>query len=114
MKITRLSLKIALLFLTIPTFLSACSSWQSNQGIITLDLQDKTQTYVTGQDLPAYYKLSNSEQELKKFEINCREEIKASQLDGSEEMVFENIKHGIHGFVEFKKCSDRITRIYRY
>ncbi|OCG00304.1 hypothetical protein A9G12_04240 [Gilliamella sp. wkB112] len=105
---------MTLLFIMVIIFLTACSSWWSNQGIITLDVHDKAQTYVTSQNLPTYYKLSNSEQELKKFETNCREEIKASQLDGSEELVFENIKHGIHGQVEFKKCSDRITRIYRY
>lgn len=94
--------------------LTSCSSFLSNKGVIVLDVQDKIHTYVTSQDLPSSYKLGNSEQELQRFEAFCRDEIRASQLDGSEEIVFENIKHGIHGQVEFKKCSDKVTRIYRY
>ncbi|SCC32848.1 hypothetical protein GA0061081_1205 [Gilliamella bombicola] len=94
--------------------LASCSSFLPNKGIIILDVQDKIHTNVTSQDLPKSYKLGNSEQELQRFETFCKEEIHVSQLDGSEEIVFENIKHGIHGQVEFKNCSDKVTRIYRY
>lgn len=101
-------------FAVLAISLTACSALFSNNGVIILNMQDKIHNYVTSQDLPNTYKLGNSEQELQRFETFCREEIKASQLDGSEEVVFENIKHGIHGQVEFKKCSDKITRIYQY
>ncbi|OCG64682.1 hypothetical protein [Gilliamella sp. GillExp13] len=103
-----------LFFAGLTLSLTSCSSFLSNKGVIVLDVQDKIHTYVTSQDLPKSYKLGNSEQELQRFESFCRDEIRASQLDGSEEIVFENIKHGIHGQVEFKKCSDKVTRIYRY
>ncbi|OCG11717.1 hypothetical protein A9G24_09380 [Gilliamella sp. App6-5] len=107
-------LPLQLLFLAGLLSLTACSSLLSNKGVIILDVQDKIHTNVTSQNLPEAYKLGNSEQELQRFETFCREEIRASKLDGSEEIVFENIKHGIHGQVEFKKCSDKVTRIYRY
>jgi hypothetical protein len=94
--------------------LTACSLGTQNNGVIVLDVHNKTNTNITSQDLPKNYQLGNGEQELDKFEAFCREEIHASQLDGSEELVFENIKRGIHGQVEFKKCSDKVTRIYRY
>ncbi|WP_085247085.1 hypothetical protein [Gilliamella mensalis] len=108
-----MKLSLQLLFLAGLT-LTSCSSFLSNKGVIVLDVQDKIHTYVSSQDLPKAYKLGNSEQELQRFETFCREEIRASQLDGSEEIVFENMKHGIHGQVKFKKCSDKVTRIYRY
>ncbi|QYN45351.1 hypothetical protein GYM75_11135 [Gilliamella sp. ESL0441] len=114
MNIVRFVVKFSLLILAFVVSLTACSSWFSNKGIIILDVQNKNQTFVTSQDLPHYYKLGNGEHELQQFETFCSEEIQKSQLDGSEEIVFENIKRGIHGEVEFKKCSDRITRIYRY
>lgn len=94
--------------------LSGCSSWLGQRGLIVLDVQDKTKTNVVGHDLPSDYLLGSGFQELEKFEKNCRQAIKASQLDGSEEVVFENMKKGIHGQVEFKKCDDNITRIYQY
>jgi hypothetical protein len=103
-----------LFFVGLSLSLTACGLFLSNKGMIILDVRNKIHTNVTGQDLPKAYKLGDSEQELQRFETFCREEIRASQLDGSEEMVFENIKHGIHGQVEFKKCSDKITRIYQY
>lgn len=104
--------RLILTSLYIVISLTACSSWVKNKGVIVLDVQNNT--YITSQDLPKDYQLGNGDQELDKFETFCRDEIRASQLDGSEEMVFENIKRGIHGQVEFKKCSDRVTRIYRY
>ena len=107
-------LRLILTSLYVVISLTACSSWLPNKGIIVLDVQNNTNTVVTSQDLPKNYQLGNSEQELDKFESFCREEIRASQLDGSEELVYENIKRGIHGQVEFKKCSDKITRIYQY
>lgn len=120
LNIVRLIAKLPLQRLSLLCFsglvflLASCSSFLPNKGVIILDVQDKIQTNVTSQDLPKSYKMGNGEQELQRFETFCKEEIHASQLDGSEEIVFENIKHGIHGQVEFKKCSDRITRIYRY
>lgn len=114
LNILRLVVKFPLLLSLIALSLTACSAWFTNQGIIILDVQNKTHTYVSSQNLPGNYQLGNGEQELQKFETFCREEIRASQLDGSEEVVFENIKHGIHGQVEFNKCSDKVTRIYRY
>ncbi|WP_141670011.1 MULTISPECIES: hypothetical protein [unclassified Gilliamella] len=110
-----MQLSLQLLFLAGLTFsLTSCSSFLSNKGVIILDVQDKIHTNVTSKDLPKNYTLGTSAQELQRFETFCREEIRASQLEGSEEIVFENIKHGIHGQVEFKKCSDKVTRIYRY
>ncbi|MWN32801.1 hypothetical protein GQ597_06295 [Gilliamella sp. Pra-s65] len=120
MNIVRLIAKLSLQRLSLLCFsglalsLASCSSFLPNKGVIILDVQDKIQTNVTSQDLPKSYKIGNGEQELQRFEAFCKKEIRASQLDGSEEIVFENIKHGIHGQVEFKKCSDKITRIYRY
>ncbi|MCX8642817.1 MULTISPECIES: hypothetical protein [unclassified Gilliamella] len=114
MNIASLFIKFPLLFITFALTLTACSSWSSNKGVIILDLRDKTHTYVKSQDLPNHYKLGTSEQELQRFETFCEQEIKISKHDGSEEAVFENIKHGVHGQVEFKKCSDKITRIYQY
>lgn len=110
----RLILKLTSLLLTPVLFLTACGTWLSNQGTVTLDVQDKTQIYATAQELPSHYKLGNGEQELQKFETFCREEIRTLQLNGREEMIFEDIKQGIHGTVEFKKCSDKVTRIYQY
>ena len=107
-------MKFSLLLLAFTISLTACSSWLSNKGTIILDVQNKTQTFITSHDLPHNYQIGNGEEELQRFETFCSKEIKESQLDGSEEIVFENIKRGIHGEVEFKKCSDRITRIYRY
>ncbi|WP_294612651.1 hypothetical protein [uncultured Gilliamella sp.] len=114
MNISRSVKKWSLLFVVSTVLITACNSWLPNKGTIILDMRDKVQHHVTSQDLPKYYKLGDSEQELQKFETFCREEIRASQLDGSEEIVFENVRHGIHGQVEFKKCSDRINRIYQY
>lgn len=107
-------LRLILTSLYIVISLTACSSWIPNKGIIVLDVRNKVNTFITNQDLPKNYQLGNSDQELDKFEFFCREEIQASQLDGTEEMVYENIKQGIHGQVEFKKCSDKVTRIYQY
>ena len=107
-------LRLILTSLYIVISLTACSSWIPNKGIIVLDVRNKVNTFITNQDLPKNYQLGNSDQELDKFEFFCREEIHTSQLDGTEEMVYENIKQGIHGQVEFKKCSDKVTRIYQY
>ena len=107
-------IRLILTSLCIAISLTACSSWVQNKGVIVIDVQNKTNTYITSQNLPKNYQLGNSEQELDKFETFCRDEIRASQLDGSEEIVFENIKRGIHGQVEFKKCSDKVIRIYQY
>ena len=117
LKLLRIMVKLPLLlsfYAVLAISLAACGTLVSNNGVIILNVQDKIHTYVTGQNLPKTYKLGNGEQELQRFETFCRKEIRASQLDGSEEVVFENIKHGIHGQVEFRKCSDKITRIYRY
>jgi predicted small lipoprotein YifL len=114
LNIVRFILKSPILLLIFAISLTACGTCSPNKGTIILDVKDKTQTYVTGQDLPSHYKLGNSEQELQRFETFCSEEIQVSQLDGSEETVFENIKHGIHGQIEFKNCSDKVTRIYQY
>ena len=114
LNIFRLIVALPSLFLFFVMSLTACSSWVPNKGVIVLNVQNQTNTSITSQDLPKNYHLGNSEQELEKFESFCHEEIRASQLDGSEEVVFENIKRGIHGQVEFRKCSDKITRIYRY
>lgn len=113
MNIVRLVTKWQVLLLLSTILLTACSS-RTNKGTIILDVQDKKQTSVITQDLPNYYHIGNGEQELQKFESFCRDEIRISQLDGSEETVFNNIKKGIHGQVEFNKCSDKIIRIYRY
>ena len=107
-------IRLILTLLCIAISLTACSSWVQNKGVIVIDVQNKTNTYITSQNLPKNYQLGNSEQELDKFETFCRDEIRTSQLDGSEEIVFENIKRGIHGQVEFKKCSDKVIRIYQY
>lgn len=114
LNIVRLVMKWTLLFLFSVLFLTACGSMSSKKGTIILDIRDKKQAHVITQDLPEYYNLGDSEQELQRFESFCREEIRISQLDGSEETVFDNIKKGVHGQVEFKKCSDKIIRIYQY
>ncbi len=117
LNLLRLIVKLPLLlsfYAILAISLTSCGTLISNNGVIILNMQDKLHTYVTSQNLPVAYKLGDGEQELQRFETFCHEEIRASQLDGSEEVVFENIKHGIHGQVEFKNCSDKITRIYRY